>query len=439
MKNITISVYLYGQGFVPAGILHINEEQEFSKFTYFQAYMENNYPSINPSTLNWRLTGQSSFITTLSDNKHMLDRTFWEMLPGQNDWGNQVLVSRYPEYTHMNNAEKLYFLGDHIVGGMKAEISHQAVEENISGIEYLDNVRNESLLFYERQLQTIKYVGAIKALTSYGGVRPKCMYEENGEFWIVKFNLPDDPYNMAIAEQIAMDISRDCGLKTADSKLVTLPSGEQAFFSKRFDRDGNHRFHSLSLFSLVPGHESQKIMTQGVPGNPASFIKLLVEKHSDFANTDTLNIITKMLLDIGVNNTDNHLKNLRIILNKDNLWELAPMFDITFNPFSDNHIYNPGNLPTRELFLENPKLMQSMSETFGVKKELIEQQAEKVRQVLYKIEDYFDRYNMDSDDREKIAMAVSLGLKRDQYKLELKNKVKLEVKPILETPKLKRK
>lgn len=438
MKKITISVYLYNIGFVQAGILNIDENKNLSQFNYLNSYIDNNYPPLNPSTLNWRINNQTSFITTMNDNKHMLDRTFWEMLPSQNDWGNQVLIARFPEYTYMNNAQKLYFLGDHVVGGLKAQIDKDIEEYNINNISYLDKVREESLQFYQQQLETIKYVGALKSLTSYGGVRPKCMYEENGEFWIVKFNLPDDPYDMAIAEQIAMDMSKDVGLKTADSKLVKLPSGENAFFSKRFDREKEQRFHSLSLFSLVPGNESlKKVNQQGISGNPASFVQALIKRYSDFENMDTLHIVTKMLLDIGVNNTDNHLKNLRIILNKNYKWELAPMYDITFNPLNQNHVYNPGNLALNELFLENPKLIQSMSKELNISTDIIEEQILKVKKVLYNWESYCDKYSMTDDDREKIGSAISLGLHRQQYKLQNKNNLNLKNQPILEYPKYK--
>lgn len=435
---IEISIHLHKRDWVVAGVLKIDEANKHSAFKYKKAYMENGYPPLNPSTLNWR-SGQVEFFSPLTpSNKHMLDRTFWEMLPGQNDWGNQVLIARFPEYASMNNAQRLYFLGDHSIGGLRARIRYESEEESISNIGYLDNIRDESIMFYQRQLTNIKFVGAVKPLTSYGGVRPKCMYEEDGEFWIVKFNSPDDPYDMAIAEQIAMDMSRDAGLKTADSKLVKLPSGENAFFSKRFDRGGTERRHSLSLFSLVPGNESLK-KNNGLPGNPGGFIQALIRRYSDFANMDTLNVVMKMLLDIGVNNTDNHLRNLRIILNDDDKWELAPIYDVIFNPFNQNHVYNPGGLPLNELYLENPILPEAMSKEFGVDADAIRERVEKLKSILMNWEGYCDKYGMSADDKLKIGNAVSLGLSREERNIdissELSNKPHAEIAPAAPRPK----
>jgi serine/threonine-protein kinase HipA len=434
-KFIEIQIYLYKMGFTKAGILTINEDQGYSSFEYSDSYINQNLPPLNPSTLNWRINNQKVFTTT-KNNKQMLDRTFWELLPCQNDWGNQVLISRYPEYTYMNNAQKLYFLGGNIVGGLRTIIENEPIEENINNLNYLDQIRDESLLFYQKQLETIKYAGAIKPLTSYGGMRPKCMYEEDGVFWIVKFNTPEDMYDMALTEQIAMEMARDVGLNTADSKVVQLPSGENAFFSKRFDREDDLRLHSLSLFSLVPGNESLKKPTD-LPGSPSGFIQALIRRYSDFENMDTLNIVTKMLLDIGVNNTDNHLRNLRIILNKNNKWELSPMYDITFNPFSQNHVYNPAGLPLQELYLENPKLISSMSKELGVKEDIIETQLDKVKNVLYNWESYCTKYNLSYEDKLKVGNAISLGLTRQEYNMDLENKILLQDKKTISYPALK--
>lgn len=434
-KQIEIGVFLHKKGFIKAGDLYINDSKQFTCFEYDKDYISQDLPPLNPATLNWRMHNTSSFITTIKDNEHMLDRTFWEMLPNDSDWGNQVLVARFPEYTYMNNAEKLYFLGDHIVGGLQARVRHNPVEENINNIEYLDKIREESLLFYQKQLEVMKYAGAIKPLTSYGGQRPKCMYEEDGSFWIVKFNLAEDNYDMAIGEHIAMEMARDVGLNTAESKIVQLPSGENAFFSKRFDREHGERFHSLALYSLIPGNESlKKSHPNNISGNPSSFIQALIRRYSDFENSDTIHIVTKMLLDIGLNNTDNHLRNLRIILNRNYKWELSPMFDITFNPYGDNHRYNPAGLPFNEMFLENPKIIQALSKELGVKADIVEEQLIKVKNVLYKWEEYCDKYNMKEKDREKIGSAIALGLKKQDYNLTLQKKMNMQSKNIILPP-----
>jgi serine/threonine-protein kinase HipA len=427
-KHIYINIYLHGKEFVPAGVITFNETEGYSSFSYFSTYIEQNLPPLNPSTLNWRENNQKHFIVDPTQNNQMLDRTFWEMLPNQNDWGHQVLSQRYPEYENLNNAQKLYFLHYRTVGGLNSYTDEQHGEENIIGIDWLDKIRDQSVDLYLKRIENISYIKAINPLSSYGGVRPKCMFEDdNGDFWIAKFNVPNDPYDMAKVEQVAMDMARDIGLETAESKILELPSGENVFLSKRFDRKGDHRFHSLSLFALSPGN--QMVKNPNAPGNPSSFIQRLIRRYSDFENMDTLNIVLKMLLDIGVNNTDNHLRNLRVILNENNKWQLSPIYDVILNPFSQNHVYNPAGLPLNELYLANPKLASSMGKELGIDPKIIEDKIHKIVLVIENWESYCDKYNMSVADKEKVANSVMLGLYRQEIKKKsiLSNNEKLKI------------
>lgn len=431
-KYIYISIYLHNKGYIPAGVITFNEDIGYSGFSYFPNYMEHNYPPLNPSTLNYRDGNQRHFLVPPSNNQ-MLDRTFWEMIPDKNDWGSQVLVSRFPEYSQMNNAQKLYFLGNRTVGGLSSYVHEKAKEESITGIDWLDKIRSESIDFYTKNIEKISYIKAINPLTSYGGMRPKCMFEdENGFFWIAKFNLPNDPYDMAKAEKITMDMAKDAGLKVPDTKVLCLPSGENVFLSKRFDREGEERFHSLSLFALSPGNEIQK-RNQFSPGNPASFIATIMRRYSDFQTEDTVNIVTKLLLDIGVNNTDNHLRNLRIILNKEMKWELSPIFDVIFNPYSQPHVYNPAGLPLSEMYLENPQLIEEMAKELSVSEEIIFNQLNRVKPVIDNWEKYCEQQELTEEDKLKIGNAISLGSKRKEYRIE--HSINLQNK--IQAPKLK--
>lgn len=430
-KKIEINIYLHKHGFVPAGYILFNMESGYAGFSYYKSYIENDYPPLNPSTLNWR-DGKQKYFIVPSNNKERLDRTFWELLPNKNDWGHQVIISKHPEYSSLSMAEKLYFLGNRIVGGLNSYVSNKKLEENINNLDWLDNVRAESIELFLGNTGELQQIKGINPLISYGGVRPKCTYEdENGDFWIAKFNLPNDPYDMAIAEHIAMEMSHDCGLPTAKSKVITLSSGENVFLSKRFDRHKEERFHSLSLFSLVPGNELNK-KNYFHPGNPGGFIQKLVNRYSDFENMDTLNVITKLLLDIAVNNTDNHLRNIRMILNKNNKWELAPMFDITFNPYNHNHVYNPAGLPLNELYLNNPNLIEAMSNELLVSPDLIETQMKIVKKVADKWENYCDNNNMTPQDKIKIGNAVNLGLNRKEISLDFLQKIHQNIQKIHE-------
>ncbi len=419
-KYIYIDVFIHPVGFVPAGILIFNQEKRQAGFSYLPSYIENDYPPINPATLNWRNSNQRNFLVNRDTNKQMCDRTFWELLPSQNDWGTQVLALDAPEYEMMNNAEKLFYLKNRVVGGLRSFTTSRVGEEHIDSLDWLEHTRNESIAVFMKHMEKFSNPNAITPLTSYGGMRPKCTYkDESGNLWIAKFNLPSDPYDMAITEHVALEMSRAMGLNTSESNVLQLPSGENVFLSKRFDRSGNSRFHSLSIYALAEGISVEKT-NPNAGGNSAKLIQTLVRRNSDFANQDTVNIVTKMLLDLAVNNTDNHLRNLRIILNKQNKWELSPVYDVTFNPHNQQHTYNPGGLPLQELYLNNPNLAKSMSLDLGVNIDIVREQIEIVKRVSNNWEIFCDSNNMSSNDKLLVANSISLGLNRKNYEANKK-------------------
>lgn len=428
-KHIYINIYLAKIGFVPAGVISFDKEKNFSCFSYFPSYIEKNYPPLNPSTLNWRSTNQRHFIVNPNSNKQLLDRTFWELLPNESDWANQILISKYPEYQYMKNIEKLYFLSNRIVGGLHSYVKELNDEESIKGLDWLEKVHDESIEFHLRNIEKISYVKAINPMTSYGGARPKCMFEDdNGELWIAKFNLPSDPYDMAIGEQIALDMARDSGLEVSDSKIIQLPNGENVFLSKRFDRVGEKRYHSLSLFALAPGNEIQRNPKHG--GNPGTYMHELVLKYTDFADKHSHDIVLKLMLDLGINNTDNHLRNTRIILDENNKWKIAPIYDVIFNPNNQSHTYNPGNLPINDLFLNNPDIINHLSKEYKIDKEFFNKSIKKIKSVTENLDNYCKKYNATAEDKAQFQKAINLGLNRKDYTVEMKKEpIKVIPKP----------
>ncbi len=406
-KKINIDIYLSSQNqFTPAGEIIFNDSNGECGFLYNKEYIYKNLPSINPSTLNY--TNGEYFLVDSHINSKILDKTFWELIPSEEDWGHLVLCKKYPEYEYFNNVEKLYFLENRVVGGLNSYIHQKNKEENIVGLDWLDQIRDESIDFYRQRIEKITHIKAINPLSSYGGVRPKCMFEDdNGEYWIAKFNLPDDPFDFAIAEQVALDMAKDLGLSCAESKVIKLPSGENVFLSKRFDTKDTKKFHSLSLYSLIPDER--------IKDKNASVIYNLINSYSDFANKDTIDFVTKTIFDIGIHNTDNHLKNFRLILNEQDKWQLSPFYDINFSDFTSSHTYSPLDVDSSEMFLANPNIIELFSNKYNLPYEHIENKIIDIFNILENWESYFENFDISEDDKEKIGNTIMYGLYRKKY------------------------
>lgn len=425
IKEIEIQVYLDKLGFTPAGTLTFDKKNKFSVFTYYDEYMNNDYPVLNPATLNYKRNNKKFFVTTEKDNNHMLDKTFWQIVPNKDDWSNTLLLSFYPECTYMSNSERMFVLGDRTVGGIRSVLkSNNNRNKPVSNLEYLDNIRSDSISYYQRELKQLKYVGALWALTNYAGQRPKCVYQEGSNEWVVKFNIDTDTFDNVALEHVAMEMSKDVGLPTAETNLVTLPSGEHCLFVKRFDKDDEYQYLTFPLFALY------KRMNKPKEYHTGQFIYRLVQTYSDYPERDCEYIVHKLLFDIAINNTDNHLHNIKFRLNRDMKWELAPFFDLSFTSENKDYQYNPLNIPLSESYLTNPKLIEMFISSFDVSREFIEEKIEKILSVVRNFNHYCDKANVNLPDRILVANSISLGLNRESYSItpEFEKKYTLELR-----------
>ena len=95
--------------------------------------------------------------------------------------------------------------------------------------------------------------------TSMGGARPKAVVEDREGLWIAKFNRPDDRWNSARIEHAMLALGRNCGLTTAESKVVSV-AGRDVLLVRRFDReraDGGYlRARMASGLTLLRADES---------------------------------------------------------------------------------------------------------------------------------------------------------------------------------------
>jgi hypothetical protein len=419
-KYIFINTYLHNLGFTPTGVIIYDETTKQMGFGYHDEYIQNNYPPINPATLNWRVDKKSNFIFD------ELDKTFLELLPTESDWSYKVLLAKYPEYEYMNLIEKLFFLESRTVGGLQCHLDFCEDEESIKGADWLEKIYESSIDFYQNYIPNIPYLHAFLPLTTYGGVRPKCMYEDTDKLlWIAKFNTPDDDCNFAKMEKVCLDMASDLDLVVAESNILTIDKTD-IFLSKRFDKQGDKRHHSIPFLSLL----NKEISNKNISKSP-SIVKDLIQ-YSDFQNLDTILLVQKFLLDIAVNNTDNHLRNIRLILNDNHLWQIAPLFDVTMTPYITEFVYNPSNLKLSETYLENPLLAKNLAETFNVPIKTVQTMIDKTIVVANNFLHYCQKNNANEQDIEFIERAISIGLNKD---VNLSKSIKTEKKHTL---KLKR-
>ncbi len=167
--------------------------------------------------------------------------------------------------------------------------------------------------------------------SSLGGARPKATVADvAGQLWIAKFPSKNDTNNTGAWEKVVHDLARMCGLNVPDSKLETFSKLGSTFLVKRFDRDGARRIHFASAMTLLG-------KTDGASAADGSgYLDLVSIIKSDGANPkgDLIELWKRIVFNMAVSNTDDHLRNHAFILKK-NGWTLSPLYDVNPVPYGD--------------------------------------------------------------------------------------------------------
>lgn len=171
----------------------------------------------------------------------------------------------------------------------------------------------------------------IKPGSSLGGARPKAtIVDTNGLLWIAKFPSKNDEVDSGAWEKVVHDLARMCGLNVPESKLEKFSKLGSTFLVKRFDRDGEKRIHFASAMTLLGKTDGASAEDGSSYLDIAGFIK------ANGANpkSDLIELWKRIIFNMAVTNTDDHLRNHAFILSK-NGWILSPLFDVNPVPYGE--------------------------------------------------------------------------------------------------------
>ena len=165
--------------------------------------------------------------------------------------------------------------------------------------------------------------------SSLGGARPKAnILDKTGHPWIAKFPSKNDTIDKAAWEFLTYRLALMAGVEMADSKTEYIAGKHKTFFTKRFDRKNGERIHFASAMTMTGNNE------ETIKDNPASYLDLaeFIQNTGSETRTDLHQLWRRIIFNIAVSNTDDHLRNHGFIL-KRNGWRLSPAYDI--NPSID--------------------------------------------------------------------------------------------------------
>lgn len=166
-----------------------------------------------------------------------------------------------------------------------------------------------------------------------GGARPKAsVADHHGHLWIAKFPSTRDTYDVGGWELVVNALAKACGLRVASAIAKRYASNDHCFMVKRFDRTADHRrLHFASAMTLT-GH-----LDGNDAGSGVSYMELgeVLMRHGSNPDRDLEELWTRIVFNILVSNTDDHLRNHGFILEPGNGWRLSDAYDLNPVPHSD--------------------------------------------------------------------------------------------------------
>ncbi|OEZ29467.1 type II toxin-antitoxin system HipA family toxin [Variovorax boronicumulans] len=306
----------------PAGLMKVVRRGvvESGEFAYGRRYLEDSAATpLNPETLPLR---DAAFVLAeqrIRDGGAM-PLTLRDALP--DSWGRKVLEIRQGK--PLSDIDALLLTNEDRVGAMVfADALPIRSDEPPVTLWSLQELAEAS-----RRIEDGMDIGPDMHLLlrggSLGGARPKAAFVHEGRRCIAKFASRGDDHDVEVIEAATLWLADACGIAVPPFLLQPLAAGH-ALLVERFDRSGpvtdERRFHYLSASALldVP-YESSR----------GSYVELgqLLRRISHQPQEDLAELFRRLVFNLAVGNSDDHVKNHGALRGDDGLWQLAPAFDL---------------------------------------------------------------------------------------------------------------
>lgn len=253
-------------------------------------------------------------------------------------WG-MLLMNRLFKRRGLNAArigplQRLAYIGDNAMGAMTFEPlapEGEAVQEHLPLELLLAEVQEVLAGEGGEFLQTLLQLGG-----SPQGARPKALiYRDPGtgtfttvagpdlEAWLIKFPARHEHPEVCAVEAAYADCLRLCGIQAADTRYFSLPDGQAAFATRRFDRVAGQRVPMQSLAAFTGANYQE-------PG-ALDYVNFLRATHLCTNDVRQKAIaFERAVFNVVFNNRDDHPKNFAYLMSATGTWTLAPAYDVTF-------------------------------------------------------------------------------------------------------------
>ena len=160
--------------------------------------------------------------------------------------------------------------------------------------------------------------------SSLGGARPKAnVFDKQKNLWIAKFPSKTDTSDKALWEFLAYRLATASGIEMTASQVEKISGPYHTFLTKRFDRENNKRIHFASAMTMTGNTEDS------IKDASPSYLEIVefIENYGVDVEANLHQLWRRIVFNIAVSNTDDHLRNHGFILS-DKGWTLSPAYDL---------------------------------------------------------------------------------------------------------------
>lgn len=237
---------------------------------------------------------------------------------------------------------------------------------------------------------------------SLGGARPKAsVVDPQGHLWIAKFPSVRDAHDVGGWELVVQTLAKGCGLAVPQSLARKFASQHHTFLVKRFDRTPQGRLHFASAMTLTGRVDGDDASTG------ASYLEIARVLIDHGANTvaDLRELWSRMVFNMLVSNTDDHLRNHGFILVPGRGWRLSEAYDMNPVPESQGLKLNVSEADnTMDL-----DLARSVAPYFRVSGKLADEIVARGRAVVKQWPRIADSLQIRAREQERMAAAFRLA------------------------------
>ena len=160
--------------------------------------------------------------------------------------------------------------------------------------------------------------------SSLGGARPKAsVRDKDGQLAIAKFPRKDDEISTVVWERVAFALAEKAGIVVPSVRLEEVAK-KPVLLLRRFDRDGVRRIPFLSAMSMLGAKDQE----------PRSYLEMVdaLRQHGASPKEDIEALWRRLVFNILISNTDDHLRNHGFLYEGQAGWRLSPAYDLNPMP-----------------------------------------------------------------------------------------------------------